>query len=228
MKRIFILSQLLFLTCSSFFAQSTFSVELQKNSSLTINGTTNILPFKLSQSGDKLTKRNFIITATQNQNRIILNQNQQSIFVKSFNSENKMALRDFLKLVKADNYPNFHIQLNYFEMLPNVKTTDIAKANVSVNITITGKTKQINIPITSHQDGDLYTLNGNEKINIKDFGLSAPVVMMGLIRVNDWINIDFHIVCKITPYNPSQATNTACLQNSDLTNTQNKNNIKAN
>jgi len=216
MKKILVILQFLLLTCSSIFAQSTFSVELQKNSSLTINGTTNVLPFKLTQSGAKLPNRNFIITATQNKNKIVLNQNQQLIYVKSFSSDNKMALRDFLKLVKADDFPNFQIQLNYFELSPTVKSADIARANVSVNITITGKTKQINIPITSHQDGEFYTLNGNEKINIKDFGLTAPVVMLGLIRVNDWINIDFHIVCKIMPYNSAQALNTASIRTSEL------------
>lgn len=212
MKKIFIILPFLIFMTQPFFAQSTFSVELQKNSSLTINGTTNVIPFKLYQSGDKLLKRNFVITATQNQDRIVLNQNQQTIMVKSFSSENKMALRDFLKLVKADNYPNFHIQLNYFELQQKKSNADLSKANVSVNITITGKTKQYNIPITSYQVGDFYTLNGNEKINIRDFGLEPPTVMLGLIHVNEWINIDFHIICKITNYMPVQEVNTSKVQ----------------
>jgi len=204
MKRSVIILPLLFLTYLFISAQTTFSVELQKNSSLTINGSTNLLPFRISQSGDKLTKRNFIITATQNQNKVVLSQNQHSILVRNFESKNKMALRDFLKLVKVDSYPNFNIQLNYFEFQPKAANeAELSKANVSVNITITGKTKQYTIPVTSNQEGDLYTLNGKEKINIRDFGLTPPVEMMGLLRVNEWIDIDFHIICKINAYNSS-------------------------
>lgn len=211
MKKVVVILQFLLFIYIPIFAQATFSVELQRNSSLTINGTTNLLSFKLSQSGDKLLKRNFIITATQNKEKIVLSQNQQSIPVRSFDSKNKMALRDFLKLVKADNYPNFNIQLNYFEIQPKAASAYISKANVSVNITITGKTKQYNIPITSNQEGDLYTLNGREKINIRDFGLIPPVEMMGLLRVNEWIDIDFHIICKISAYNSSLDIKTANL-----------------
>ncbi len=211
MKKVIVILQFLLFTYIPIFAQATFSVELQRNSSLTINGATNLLSFKLSQSGDKLLKRNFIITATQNKGKIVLSQNQQSILVRSFDSKNKMALRDFLKLVKADNYPNFNIQLNYFEIQPKATSAYISKANVSVDITITGKTKQYNIPITSNQEGDLYTLNGREKINIRDFGLVPPIEMMGLLRVNEWIDIDFHIICKINAYNSPQDVKTANL-----------------
>lgn len=181
----------------SIMAQASFWVDIQKNSSITINGTTNLLSFKLSQSGENLLKRSFIINATQTQNKIVLSQNEQIISVRDFNSSNKMALRDFLKLVKADSYPTFAIKLNYFEIEPKGINKDLSKANASIDLTITGKTRQYTIPITSSHEGELYALKGTEKINIRDFGLKPPVEMMGLIQVNEWINIDFKIICKI-------------------------------
>ena len=207
MKKSVVLCLFLFSINISFSAQSTFTVDLQKNSSITIHGTTNLLSFKLTQSGEKLTKRNFILTATESHNKIALSQNEQSIQVKDFTSENKMALRDFKKLVKADSYPSFHVKINYFEIDPNTVNKDNAKANVTVDLTITGKTKQYIFPVKSTRDGDNYKLNGNKKINIRDFGLNPPVEMLGLIRVSEWINIDFDIICKITFDNSSQEIN---------------------
>lgn len=193
---------------SSIIAQTTFwVVDIQKNSSIKINGTTNLLRFQLIQNGDKLSKRNFIINATQTQNKIFLNENEHSINVKDFNSSNKMALRDFLKLVEADSYPTIHIKLNYFEVDQKFNNKNISKANVSVDITITGKTKQYTIPVNSNHDNDIYTLKGIEKLNIRDFGLEPPVEMMGLIRVNEWINIEFNIICKINTYKTSPELN---------------------
>ncbi|MDR3651743.1 MAG: YceI family protein [Paludibacter sp.] len=203
-RRLFILQFLFFAFNSILCAQSFYSVYLQKNSSITINGTTNLVSFKLYQYGDKLAKRDFVISAIQNQNKIVLSKNEQTILVKNFDSNNKMALRDFKKLVKADIYPDIHVKLNYFEIDPKSNTSDLSKANVSVDFTITGKTKKYNIAVKSNREGDFYVLNGNEKINIRDFGLDPPTEMLGLIRVNEWIDIDFNIICKITSNKDSQ------------------------
>jgi len=198
---------LLFLANNSIFAQSTFGIDLQKSSTITIHGTTNLISFKLTQKGDKLSKRNFLITATQNQNKILLSQNEHTILVKDFTSDNKMALRDFMKLVKATTYPSFSVKLESFEIDPKGNNKDLSKAIVSVDLTITGKTKHYNISVNSIHDGDIYKLNGIKKINIRDFGLEPPVEMLGLIRVNEWINIDFDIICKITIDKASQELN---------------------
>jgi hypothetical protein len=197
MKKLFILIQLLVLIFNTVSAQDSIGVDIQKNSTITINGTTNLLSFKLIQRGDKLLKRNFLITATQSQNKIVLSQNEHTIIVKDFNSDNKMALRDFLKLVKADIYPTFNVKLNYFEVDPKDNSKEITKALVSVDLTITGKTRQYYIAVKSNHEGDVYNLRGNKKIDIRDFGLVPPIEMFGLIRVNEWINIDFDINCKI-------------------------------
>jgi len=37
-----------------------------------------------------------------------------------------------------------------------------------------------------------------KKISIRDFGLTPISQMMGLIKVSEWIDIDFHMICKIT------------------------------
>jgi len=204
MKRISLIFQFLILANISIIAQTAVSVDLQNNSCISISGTSNVLSFKFTQSGEKLLKKNFIIVATQNQHKITLSQNIQAIPVNNFTSNNKLALRDFLKLVKSNIYPSFQVQLNYVETTPKEASLDNLKANASVNITITGVTKHYMIPISSEKKGDLYAFNGIKKLNIHDFGLSPPTEMMGLIRVNEWIDIDFNIICKISPFKSSE------------------------
>lgn len=173
------------------------NIALQSNSSITINGTTNVIPFKLSQTGDKLANKSFTITATQIQNKINLNQNQYAIVVRNFNSLNKMALRDFFKLMKADIYPEIKVQLNYIENQSVLN--DYSKGQASVNITLTGVTKQYVIPISAKKTSDFYNLIGKMKLNIRDFGITPPSEMLGLIKVSEWIDIDLNFICKITP-----------------------------
>ncbi len=189
-------------------SQTNITVDLQKNSWIAIYGTTNVLSFKLLHNGDKIADKTVNITATQNHNRIYLSLNQLSLKVNNFDSDNKMARRDFLKLVKADSYPTLGIQLNYIETTPGIEKEAYTKGNVFVNITITGVTKPYNIPVTSTQHGEYVSINGAKKINIRDFGLEPPQEILGLIKVSEWISIQFHFVCKFTIEKDSVTLNT--------------------
>ena len=207
MKRIITYYFLISIVTFSVYSQTTVAVDLHRSSYLTINGTTNILSFKLFQKGEDLLTKTFTITATENQNRLYVSQNQITIPVNKFNSENKMALRDFLKLIKSTDYPELLIQLNYLEDNTN-NNKKFSTGNASINITITGVTKQYTIPITSYQTGEFYSIDGKKKINIQDFGLNPPVEMMGFIKVSEWINIDFHFIGHIrTIKNMAQTLN---------------------
>jgi len=205
MKRLIGIIGFILLLSQPMLAQSVVTVDLQKSSSVTITGSTNIVSFKLLFPGDMLPKKNFLITATQNQNRILLSQTQMSIAVKDFTSNNKMALRDFLKLIKYKSYPFIQVQLNYIDLKQNADKSKLTKGNAYANITITGITKQYCFPISADSDGENYFLNGRKNISIRDFGLVPPVEMMGLIKVSEWIDLDFHIVCKIALNKADQA-----------------------
>jgi len=207
MKRLPGIIFLILIASQSLSSQTIVSFDLQKNSSLTIYGSTNLLSFKLFINGEKLPRQNFTITATQNRNRTILSENLLSIDVKDVTSDNKMALRDFLKLIKSDIYPNLQVQLNSLEILPDQKisknfqiaqSAESAYGIATVSITITGVTKQYSVPITFDREGNLYSVDGNKKISIRDFGLIPPVQIMGLIKVSEWIEIHFHIIGKIS------------------------------
>jgi hypothetical protein len=197
MKKSIGLTLLILIVSQFLFSQTLVSIDLQKNSSLTIHGSTNLLSFKLIQNGEKLSRKNLTISTIRNQNKIILSQNQLSLAVNNFSSDNRIALNEFLKLLRSDIYPTLQVQLNYLNIQPNTENAQSTNENASVNITITGVTKQYSIPITTIHNGELYTVDGEKKISIRDFGLIPPVKMMGLVKVSEWIKINFHMICKI-------------------------------
>lgn len=169
-----------------------------KNSWLAINGTSNILSFKLTHNGEKLLGKSITTNVFQKHNKIFLSENKLSIEVKNFKSDNKMALRDFLKLIKSESFPTLDAQLNYIETTPGIEKEKYSKGSAFLNITITGVTKPYTIPVSSSRNGEYISVDGTKKINIRDFGLEPPVEMLGLIKVSEWISIDFHMVCKLT------------------------------
>ncbi len=169
-----------------------------KNSWLAINGTSNILSFKLTHNGEKLLGKSITTNVFQKHNKIFLSENKLSIEVKNFKSDNRMALRDFLKLIKSESFPTLDTQLNYIETIPGIEKEKYAKGIAFLSITITGVTKPYNIPVSSCRNGEYISVDGTKKINIRDFGLEPPVEMLGLLKVNEWISINFHMVCKLT------------------------------
>lgn len=197
-KSTLIITCLLFLaTFTSIRSQNIVSIDLLKNSTLIINGSTNLLTFKLIQNGDKLLRKTQTVKATEIKNRIYLSDNKLSIAVKNFNSNNKIALDGFLDLLKVDTYPFLNVEFNYLET-PTTEKDATLNTKTLVSFTITGITKQYTIPISATQNGDQYTIKGNKSINIRDFGLIPPVRMMGLVKVSEWINIDFNLICNVT------------------------------
>lgn len=199
MKR-FITIALLIITVSgaTVFAQVQTTLVIDKGSSLTINGSTNISKFKLVLPGDKFPSSIFHFTTTQSQNCITISQNKLSLGVKSFTSGNKIALNGFLKLIQAESYPYLNIQLNNLEIVPGIPGINKIDGNALVNITITGVTKQYSIPFSAIKVNGLYHAVGKMKISIRDFGLIPPEEMMGLVKTSEWIEINLHIIAKIS------------------------------
>lgn len=198
MKAIVYLLAFLILFSTAVFSQNQTKavVDLQKSSELTVHGSTNLLTFRLKQSGGKIMEKPLVLTATQNGNRIYLSENKLSIVVENFKSDNFIAQSEFYKLMQTEKYPKLHIEIDYFEMNRD-EHGKIKGGNALLNINITGVNRKYVFPVTTGKDGDLIMATGKKKLTIKDFGLIPPVAMLGMVRVSEWIVIDFDIHCKV-------------------------------
>jgi len=179
-------------------AQTQARLELDNSSSLTIFGSTNISKFKLVLPGEKFPGKLFNFTYQQNQERISLSQNRLALEVKNFTSTNRIALNGFLKLIKSQTYPVLDIQLNNLEIISPVSGSNSINGKAFLNITITGVTKQYQIPFSSISENGMRYADGKMRISIRDFGLIPPVEMMGMVKTSEWIEINLHIVARIS------------------------------
>lgn len=204
MKALFALLLIGILTTGAVVAQTSsavVAVDVNKNSSLSINGSSNIVNFTLTQSSENFIQKNMIITASQNDKKLYLSENRLIVPVKRFTSNNKMALRDFYKLLKSDEYPTMDIQLNHIDLPENPK---LATGVAVVDVTITGVTKKYQFPIKTEKNGTRYIFDIEKHINIRDFGLEPPVQMMGMLKVDEMININLKMICNIQPAESAQ------------------------
>ena len=197
MKKYITILFLCFFLSQSISAQNLIPAEIKSSSTLTINGSTNLLKFNLHQNQEKLSKGKLKVGTTTSLNKTYLTQNQLTVMVKSFTSNNFIALREFFKMLKSDSYPTLQVQINFAEPLLISEKGQNYTGNAIINMTITGVTKQYSIPITLKSNGNVFILDGNKKLNINDFGMYPQPKMMGLVIISNWIDVDFHIIYKI-------------------------------
>ncbi len=183
-------------------AQKRVSLDLMKGSSLTILGKSNIVPFKIFLKGDSFPSGKLSLVTTEKENKIFLNDGQLSVNVNDFTSDNRMALRDFKKLVKSESFPEIKLEITSLDL--QRKSCGKAFGGIANSVlTITGVSKQYIIPLNLESCSDFYTAEGRVKLSIRDFGLNPPVEMMGLIKVSEWIEIVFNVNLNI--YGPEES-----------------------
>ena len=155
MKKLFLLIIAVCMYLLPASAQQTVAVmlDIQKNSVLSIQGTTNIAPFRLYQNSDKFIPKNLLITASKVRNKLFIHENKITVPVNQFSSNNKMALRDFFKLMKSDTYPVLQIKLDYIEQR---ESNSLPQGNAIVDVTITGITKKYSFPVQTRKKGNNY------------------------------------------------------------------------
>ncbi len=179
------------------------AVDVKEKSVLSIQGKSNVVDFQFYQPGERFMRKKMYITASRRDNKLYLSENNLVIPVKNFTSSNRMALRDFHKLVKSDEYPMMHIELDHIELAGKPAGT---VANAVIDVTITDVTRRYIFPVTADRNGNNFTFDVKKEINIRDFELSPPVHMMGMLKVDEWITINLFMECGILPADQAELT----------------------
>lgn len=191
MNRI-ILYFLVFVISMNAWSQDNFvakTIQFLENSKLSITGDTNISGFGCEfdtfyleayndilydKNGDKLSFKNAIL----------------SLKNKGFDCGSRGINKDFHSLLNTKEYPKITLELTEI----NLAGGD--KSNACVKITIAGKEKVYVVPIAIIA-ANSHRFIGKLKLDIRDFDLKPPKKMLGLIVINEEIEIDFNLVAKL-------------------------------
>ena len=111
---------------------------------------------------------------------------------RDFEASNPLMYKDFVDLIKADEFPYIAIRFHYnpYELYEKNGQTSTIKSEIY--ITLAGEEKKYSIPgqIRLCQDRVLRIM-GEIKINLDDFQLQAPSKFMGMIKVNNEVIVNF-------------------------------------
>jgi hypothetical protein len=186
----------LLLVLSSFrvMAPSTQKWVISANSSLAVNGTTNINKFTCDIPAYDQTDT-LLVSKARNSKEIILT-GTIDLKVQSFDCHNSMMTHDLRKTLKEKEYPRLHIRFLTLSELPEL-TTISSSMTGTVNIEIAGVIKhtEINYQVTIDAQKTIHLL-GSRDVNFSDFKLTPPRKLGGMIKTNDKLNVVFHLKIK--------------------------------
>lgn len=119
--------------------------------------------------------------------------------IKEFRTSNPMMYQDFLNLMKEDKHPVIRVTISR-NQLENWLSDD-QNPCPELNITIAGITRKYQIDCSISQCSEKLYLRGEQLLHLTDFRLKPPEKLMGLVKVNDEINVDFGFIINFTPAN---------------------------
>lgn len=111
--------------------------------------------------------------------------------IKLFDCGNTLINKDFCDLLNQDDYPFIVISIDSLkESKKSVKHKQVGNALIKIHIA--GKIKNYQVEYYYDKaNHDIVTIKGNQMIDITDFGLEPPSKVMGLIKTNKYVLIEF-------------------------------------
>ena len=181
MKTISIIAVIILLSFG--FSTNQTKVKITNKSEVSIKGKSNVNSFECKYNPDFI-ENDLQVSIARNNNKIVLEGAKLSIKSAGFDCAHKMITKDFKSILKAEEYPHIVI---------NVKELNAVKENITakLNVKIAGIEREYLVPVTYNQTTD--NVKGQLKLNIKDFKLKSPKKLLGMVVVNDNVDINFNL-----------------------------------
>jgi len=185
MKRIFLMSLILLFFTIKLTAQKDFEKEnimILPSSELIIAGSTNVNKFDCRFNIELISDRKKV-TYTQQDKVILFKDLQLNLLTEGFDCGNRRMNSDFQDLLMCEKYPEIVINVERIELI----SSEYQKAFIGVKLA--GITNQYNLPVQINKD----RFKGKFRMNIRDFCLEPPKKALGLIAVDELIEVQFDL-----------------------------------
>ncbi len=162
-------------------------VKISPKSSIVIKGKSNVNTFTCAYDATFL-NINLPIKYTQKNNTIKPQGAKIILQNKGFTCGSKMMTKDFIKLLKTNEFPTIEIEIIEISTLAS-------KTSAKATITLAGKQNTYQIPINTNSNSTVF--NGILPLNIKDFSIEPPTKMLGMVVVHEKVDIHFSLQLEI-------------------------------
>ena len=164
-----------------------YRIFIHPSSKVTVFGSTNVNSFKFEYMEEISIDRP--VRVNRQDGALKLSGGMINLKVRAFDSGNGIMNKDFRKMLLEEENPFIQVELK--ELRPAWQSGGFwqeGKAEITVNINAVVKTYTVSCKVEN--PGSLLIF-GKQKILLTDFGLIPPVRMMGMVKVSEWVDLDF-------------------------------------
>ena len=195
MHRMLSILSTLFILTTGFLIKSTNNSSfarwvVEKNSSLNIQGETNINSFQCDVT-EYLKADTLVYIKNDATRKLCFTNSCLDIDVNRFDCHSKFITEDFRSALKADENPKLKIVFLTIDEFSNNANQSV-KGIVKIELAHASKQVEINYTIKS-LPGNRIQMNGSHIFSFTDFNLKAPRKLAGLIRTKDQITVNFQL-----------------------------------
>lgn len=184
-KLVSVLILLLFFSVG--YSQNEFKAVPNSDNSILIEGTSNIHDWEIIVK-DYTSKMDLSMTDDLEK----VNSVSLSIPVKSFDSGKSKMDKNTYEAMEADIYE----LVAFISSAPaelKQKSAGIYQALIKGELTISGTSNKIEIPVELHETAKGYTLKAKQDLNMLDYKIDPPTALFGTISTGDTVTIIFNL-----------------------------------
>jgi polyisoprenoid-binding protein YceI len=177
-------------------AQGITRMTLKPDSKLSLAGSSNVHDWDCSSSqfqADVTVDSTLLVLPVMTVSKPITHVSV-TIPVRSLKCGHDKMDANMYKALKADQYPQIEYTLASYEVNRTESGTDRFTATTTGDLTVSGKTIRVQIPITAVRTASgSMTGEGTVALKMTDFGINPPTALLGTLRTKDDIRISFKV-----------------------------------
>ena len=154
---------------------------------MVISGSTNVNSFDCIYQLEDMEKPIQVVYERQG-NRLLFSQARLRLQNTCFDCGGRGINRDFRELLKTAEYPRVGLELLYAEIPDQL----VDPVQVGLRITLAGVSRDFHTELICDMDPDL-CIYGDFPIQLSDFDLEPPSKALGMIRVNDRVEVRLNL-----------------------------------
>jgi YceI-like domain len=160
-----------------------------KTAALTIDGTSTMHDYTLSTTALKIVST--LATGATLLQPDALQTFELQIPVNSFTTEKDALKKKMLETIKADKHPAITFKMASYTVEPAADGHAVVLAKGA--LTVAGVEQAIDLTLEVDEMPGGVRVKGTRDLSMKDFGIKAPTMFMGMLKTNDKVTIKFEV-----------------------------------
>jgi hypothetical protein len=171
---------------------ASFRLSVHSLSTITIVGKTNVNKYECAIA--HYTGTDTLLLQAERGKGAQFSKGRVKLQAAGFDCGMRAMTKDFIKTLKADQYPDIVIEFISFERAIHFdKESEKFKGKINISLANTVVESDIQCGIEKDNKG-WFHLVGSRNFKFSDFKLEPPSHMLGMVKVNENLNVNFHLV----------------------------------